>query len=224
MNVRMIVRCAAVVGVAVWIASATMAQHSNRVLAHAFPSRLLASPETCTTPEWPGEARRYEVEGMTVLHFQIGEDGSVEGARVAKTSSWKLLDEAALQSLVKCRFRSGMAEAERGKTFPVQFVWSFAGPPSVRPQLVPGSCAASARYAKFQPYNRNATAHDGVLLRFLVNARGEPFGVKAEAYGEYVAAGQAAAEYVKTCRFAVDPETPGEKTDTVFGRVLVNAN
>ncbi len=68
--------------------------------------------------------------------------------------------------------------------------------------------------------NRNSTRSDGVLLRFLVNAKGEPFGVKAEAYGEYEAAGLAAAEYVKTCRFAIDPSLPGEKTDTVFGRAL----
>lgn len=220
MNSRIIVRCAAVAAVAAWIASATMAQHGNRVLAHAFPAKLLASPESCTTPEWPKEARRYEVEGITVLHFQIGEDGSIQGAKVARTSSWKLLDDAALQSLVKCRFKPGMAEAEREKIFPVQFVWSFSGPPSVRPQLVPDSCAPSARFSKFQAYNRNATARDGVLLRFLVNSRGEPYGIKAEAHGEHVAAGQAAADYVKTCRFALDQETPGEKTDTVFGRVL----
>jgi TonB family protein len=220
MNSRMMVRGVAVAGVAAWIASATMAQHSNRVLAHAFPAKLLVTPETCTTPEWPKEARRYEVEGITLLHFQIGEDGSIQGARVAKTSSWKLLDDAALQSLVKCRFKANMAEAEREKTYPVQFVWSFSGPPSVRPQLVPDSCAPSTRFSKFQAYNRNATARDGVLLRFLVNPKGEPYGIKAEAWGEHVEAGLAAAHYVKTCRFAVDPGTPGEPTDTVFGRVL----
>lgn len=223
MNTRMIVRTVAVAGVAAWIASATMAQHGNRTLARAFPATLLASPESCTTPEWPREARRYEVEGITVLHFQIGEDGAIEGAKVAKTSSWKLLDDAALQSLVKCKFKPGMDASERGKTFPVQFVWSFSGPPSARPQLVADSCAPSARFSKFQPYNRNATGRDGVLLRFLVNARGEPFGVKAEAYGNDVEAGLAAADYVKTCRFVIDPDMPGEKTDTVYGRVLTVA-
>lgn len=223
MNSKMIVRVAAVTGLAAWIASTTMAQQGNRVLARAFPAKLLVSPESCTTPEWPKEARRYEVEGITLLHFQIGADGSIQDAKVARTSSWKLLDDAALQSLVKCRFKPGMAESERDKTFPLQFVWSFSGPPSVRPQLVPDSCAASARFSKFQPYNRNATARDGVLLRFLVNAKGEPFGVKAEAYGSDVEAGLAAAEYVKSCRFIIDPSVPGEKTDTVFGRVLAVA-
>jgi TonB family protein len=219
MKTRNIVRLTALAAVAAWVASATMAQQGNRVLAHAFPAKLLASHESCTTPEWPIEARRYEVEGVTLVHFQIGDDGAVEGAKVAGTSSWKLLDDAAIRSIVKCRFRPGLV-AVRDKTFPIQFVWTLTGPPSVRPQLIEDSCAPSARFSKFQPYNRNSTARDGVLLRFLVNAKGEPFGVKAEAYGQHEAAGLAAADYLKTCRFAIDPAMPGEKTDTVYGRVL----
>ncbi len=220
----MLVRVAVVLGVATWIANATMAQQGNRVLARAFPAKLLVSAASCTTPEWPKEARRYEVEGVTVLHFQIAQDGRIEGAKVARTSSWKLLDDAALASLVKCSFKPNMDAAERDKIFPVQFVWTLSGPPSARPQLVEDSCAPSTRFSKFQPYNRNATGRDGVLLRFLVNARGEPFGVKAEAYGEHGEIGAAAADYVKSCKFAIDPAMPGEKTDTVYGRVLVRQN
>lgn len=223
MKTRNIVRVAVVAAVAAWIANVTMAQQGNRVLARAFPAKLLASHASCTTPEWPVEARRYEVEGVTLVHFQIGEDGAVEGAKVAGSSSWKLLDEAALRAIVKCQFKPGLV-AEREKTFPIQFVWTLTGPPSVRPQLVEGSCAPSSRFSKFQVYNRNSTGQDGVLLRFLVNARGEPFGIKAEATGEHHAAGLAAADYLKTCKFAFDPSVPGEKTDTLYGRVLQRAN
>ncbi len=222
MKIRTIVRMGAVLGAGCWIASATLAQQ-ERSLAQAFPAKLLVSPESCTTPEWPKEARRYEIDGVTMLHFHIAQDGSIEGARVARTSSWKLLDDAALLSLVKCKFKPGLSDAERRKTFSVQFVWTMTGPPSVRPQLVPDSCEPSARFSKFQIFNRNATGPDGVLVRFVVNARGVPFGVKAEAYGKDAAAGLAAADYVKTCTFAFDPALPGEQTDTVFGRVLVTA-
>ena len=209
--------------VGAWIASATLAQQGNRTLAHAFPAKLLASPANCTTPAWPREAQRYEVEGVSMLHFQIGEDGVVQDAKVMHTSSWKLLDDAALQAIMQCRFKPGMDSAERDKIFPVQFVWTLSGPPSVRPQLVPDSCAASTRFSKFQAFNRNATGRDGVLLRFLVNPKGEPFGIKAEAYGKDAEAGLAAAEYVKSCRFVIDLAMPGEKTDTVYGRVLARA-
>ncbi|MES2015875.1 MAG: energy transducer TonB [Pseudomonadota bacterium] len=219
MKARTIIRATALTAIAAWIASATLAQSDNRVLARAFPAKLLVSKASCTTPEWPMEARRYEIEGVTLLHFHIGDDGGIDGAKVAGTSSWKLLDEAALRSLVQCKFKPGLA-AERDATYTIQFVWTLSGPPSARPQLVEDSCAPSARFSKFQPYNRNATARDGVLLRFLVNPKGEPIGVKAEADGAFQEAGAAAAEYVKRCRFALDPAMPGEKTDTVFGRVL----
>lgn len=222
MKTRTMIRVAALTGVVAWIASATMAQQDNKVLAHAFPAKLLVSRDTCTTPAWPLEARRYEIEGVTLLHFRIGEDGAINSATVAGTSSWKLLDDAALRSVVKCKFKPGLGP-EREQTYAIQVVWLFDGPPSSRPQLIEGSCAPSTRFSKFQPYNRNATARDGVLLRFLVNPKGEPFAIRAEASGELQEAGGAAAEYVKTCRFAVDPSMPGEKTDTVFGRVLAIA-
>ena len=212
---------AAVAGVAAWIASGTLAQQDKHALAQAFPANLLVSPESCTTPEWPKEARRYEIEGVTQVHFRIAEDGGIDRPTVAGTSSWKLLDDAALQSLVKCKFKPGLPEAERRKTFSVQFVWTLSGPTSARRQLVPESCERSARFSKFQAFNRNATGPDGVLLRFVVNPGGVPFGVKAEAYGKDEPAGLAAAEWIKTCSFAFNPVMQGEQTDTVYGRALM---
>ena len=220
MNTKYIARVVCVVGLAAWAGKFAYTQSSNRVLANAFPARLLVSPGSCTTPEWPQEARRYEVEGITLLHFRIGADGAIESAEIAKGSSWKLLDDAALRSLIKCKFKPGLDESERAMTFPVQFVWTLTGPSSVRPQLVPESCAQSPRFAGFQALNREPTDKSGVLVRFLVNAQGAPNAVKAEAYGTDAQAGDEAAKYVQTCRFAIDPALSGEKTDTVFGRVL----
>jgi TonB family protein len=219
MRTRTIIRVAVLAAVAGWIASATLAQQDNHVLAKAFPKALLVSHDGCTAPAWPLEARRYEIEGVTLLHFRIGEDGIINSATVAGTSSWKMLDDAALASVQKCRFKPGLGP-ERAQTYALQIVWAFDGPPSSRPQLIADSCAPSARFAKFQPYNRNATTNDGVLLRFLVSPKGEPLAIKAETDSAHQEAGAAAAAYVKTCRFAIDPSLPGEKTDTVFGRVL----
>lgn len=191
---------------------------SNRVLAHAFPAKLLASPASCTTPAWPKEARRYEVEGITLLHFHINDAGAIENVEVAQSSSWAMLDEAAKASLIKCHFKPGLDEAERNAIFPIQFVWTLAGPPSIRPQLVPDSCAPSRRFTGFEAFNRTPTGAGGVLVRFLVDAEGRPTGVKAE--GADAALAAAAADYLSTCTFAHDPSLPGEATDTAYGRVL----
>lgn len=218
MNKKNIARIAVVVLFAGWVGTLVLAPKSNRVLANAFPKELLASKETCTTPDWPTEARRYEVEGITVVHFKIDERGAVDGATVAKSSSWQLLDDAALVSLVKCKFKPGLSEVERDKTFPVQFVWTLAGTPAVRPVLVPGSCAASARFVRFEPYVHEPSSADGVLVRFLVNGQGLAFGVKAE--GGDAAANAAAVDFIQRCRFAPDASRTGERTDTLYGRVV----
>ncbi|WP_426108138.1 hypothetical protein, partial [Massilia sp. TSP1-1-2] len=63
MNKRKIALLAALAALAVWTASSRAPRAQNRVLANAFPAGLLLSPASCTTPEWPREARRYEVDG-----------------------------------------------------------------------------------------------------------------------------------------------------------------
>lgn len=220
MDKKNIARIAVVLLLAGWFGSIALAPRGNKVLANAFPKSLLASKESCTTPEWPAEARRYEVEGITVVHFQIADSGAVQDGTVHRSSSWRMLDEAAMRSLVQCKFKPGLAEAERNRVFPVQFVWTLAGPPSVRPVLVPNSCADSKRFTSFQPYDHEPTGPGGVLVRFLISPQGQPFGVKAEAFGSDEEAGRAAVEFISTCRFAPDESRPGDKTDTLFGRVV----
>jgi protein TonB len=215
MNKKKIALMAALAVLAAWTLTSRAPRSQNRVLANAFPAGLLVSAKSCTTPEWPREARRYEVDGITVVHFQIGADGNIENASVAKSSSWQLLDDAAMRSLVKCKFKPGLDEAER-HTYPIQFVWTLSGPPMIRPALVPGSCDTSGKFGGFEGYNRSPTGQDGVLVRFLIDPSGAPFGVKAEGAG-----GAEAADFIKTCKFALDPSLPGDKTDTVFGRVTV---
>lgn len=222
MNKKKIAVVAALAALAAWTVTSRAPKPQNRVLANAFPAGLLLSPASCTTPEWPREARRYEVDGITVLHFQIAADGSIEDARVDKSSSWQLLDDAALRSLVKCKFKPGLDEAERS-TYPIQFVWTLSGPAMLRPALVPDSCATSARFTGFEGFNRGATGASGVLVRFLVDPVGMPFGVKVEAGKSDAAALVAATDFIRSCKFAIDPTLPGERTDTVFGRVLVKA-
>ncbi len=214
MNKTKIVLVAALAVLAAWTVTSRVPKAQNRVLANAFPAGLLLSPASCTTPEWPQEARRYEVDGITVLHFHIDPEGNIRDARVVKSSSWQLLDDAALRSVVKCKFKPGLDEAER-ITYPIQFVWTLSGPAMIRPALEEGSCPASRKFAGFEAFNRTPTGADGVLVRFLVNEQGVPFGVKAEG-----TASDDAAEFIRACKFVVDPALPGEKTDTVFGRVL----
>ncbi len=214
------VAVAALAGVALWLGNASLARQGQRELGNAFPTKLLVSPETCVSPHWPAEARRYEIEGISLLRFRIGKDGSVQDAKVVTSSGWALLDQAALSSLVKCRFKPDLDEADDDATFPIQFVWTMDGPAPMRPSLIEGSCAPSERFSGFKTFQRGQGA-DGVLVRLLVDVQGVPFGVKAEAGGKDGALVQQALEYVQSCKFAIDPALKGERTDTTFGRALL---
>ncbi len=222
MKILNMVAVAALAGVALWLGNASLAKQGQRELGNAFPSKLLVSPETCVSPQWPAEARRYEIEGISLLRFRIGKDGSVQGAKVVSSSSWALLDQAALASLVKCRFKPDLDEANDDDTFPIQFVWTMDGPAPMRPSVVQDSCGPSDRFAGFKTFERGQGA-DGVLVRLLVDVKGVPFGVKAEAAGKDGVLARQAVEYVQSCRFAIDPTLKGERTDTTFGRVLYKA-
>ena len=87
MNKKKIATATALAGLVLWTMAPFKQPRTNRVLANAFPAKLLASPSSCTTPDWPVEARRYEVEGITLLHFHINADGQIEDAKVAASSS-----------------------------------------------------------------------------------------------------------------------------------------
>jgi TonB family protein len=186
--------------------------------ARPAPSSSTAG-NACPGPEYPLEARRYELEGITTLRYRLAPNGQVQDARVAKSSGWKLLDDASIRTIQACSFTPAQAARANGAALPVKYVWSLEGN-RIRPQLVPGSCPASGRFAGFQPYESAPSGADGVKLRLLVDAAGQPRGVKLE--GAELAPETAAAlvKYVESCRFGFDPSIKGERTDTAYGRVL----
>jgi TonB family protein len=190
----------------------------------AAPAAAQAAPPpgatSCSAPEYPREAVRYELEGITTLRFHLAPDGRVAGVQVASSSGWALLDEASIRTLRSCRFAPEQAARARGAALPVQYVWNLDGEANLRPHLVPGSCQASGRFAAFKPYDNAPSGPDGVKVRLLVDPAGQPRGVKIEGATLQPAMADALVRYVESCRFGFDPELKGQRTDTVYGRVV----
>jgi protein TonB len=189
--------------------------------ASAFPYASLATPASCTVPEWPREAVRYEIEGATTLQFQIGPDGAVRNAQVQQGSGWAILDQAALAGLARCRFKPGLEAAREGAVFPIQYAWTLEGPPPLRPTLVPGSCGPSRHFLRFDSLDQRADGRAAIKLRFLVDAQGKAQRIVAEpAYFEAAVVRDAVA-WLQTCRFGTAPKAGGARTDTSFGWVVL---
>jgi len=189
--------------------------------ASAFPYQSLASPASCTAPEWPREALRYEIEGVTTLQFQIGLDGAVRHAQVKQGSGWAILDQAALAGLARCRFKPGLEAAREGAEFPIQYMWTLEGPAPLRPMLLPGSCAPSRHFLRYENFDQRADNRAFVKLRFLVDAEGKPQRIVPEAsqFGPEVV--RDAVSWLQTCRFGIASKAGGARTDTSFGRVVL---
>lgn len=176
-------------------------------------------PSACTRPDWPPEAKRYDLEGTTVLDYRI-RDWRVAEVKVRKPSGWPLLDAAAVRGLQACKLKSDTAQPRHSNLRSVDIVWASAGGPSARPQLHPDSCAASAQLHGFAPLDRSPTGADGVLVRFLTNGRGEPFNIRLEGRVTDHELAEHIRKYVQSCRF-VAANVPGPKTDALYGRVLL---
>lgn len=76
-------------------------------------------------PKYPPAARRAGQQGTVTLSFTIGSSGAVISARIAKSSGYALLDNAALSAILTWRFkpaRNALGEAVNySYTLPVPF-------------------------------------------------------------------------------------------------------
>ncbi|WP_051293425.1 energy transducer TonB [Pseudoduganella violaceinigra] len=189
--------------------------------ASVFPYASLTTPASCTAPEWPREALRYEVEGSTALQFQIGLDGAVRNAQVKQGSGWAILDQAALAGLARCRFKPGLAAAREGTQFPIQYAWTLEGAAPLRPMLLPGSCAASRHFLRYDNLDQRPDGRAAIKLRFLVDADGKAQRIMPEASYFEAAVSRDAVSWLQTCRFGISPKASGARTDTSFGWVVL---
>lgn len=189
-------------------------------------SSALAAPVTSVVPGascpamvWPREAQRYEIQGTTTLYFSVDKGGRATDVSVRRSAGWAILDNAARAILAGCVFDAPRRDAVYG---PVQFVWKLDGDGAVfHPLPLPGTCAPSPRFAYFKPFDTSRSDARGIVLRMLVNPNGTARNPVAEAPGMPQELVSAAVAYALSCKYGVDPDVRGERTDTIFGKVIV---
>jgi hypothetical protein len=69
-------------------------------------NRWSARPPPCSRNG--SEALRYEIDGTTIVRFEIGLDGKVIHPAVAQSSGWKILDDVAVHGLSQCLFQANL--------------------------------------------------------------------------------------------------------------------
>lgn len=178
-------------------------------------------PQYCAKPEYPKEALRYELEGKITVRYTISPEGRMVDVTVAKSSGWRLLDDATLTFMSSCAFPPEEIAAFQGKTYPLQYVWNLDRHDSHQ-ALVADSCQASQTFAGLKLFDERPSDERGLKVRFLVDAAGQPYGVKSEGGSLDIATADQVAGYVQSCRFVFAPKVvPKPATDAMFGRVLM---
>jgi protein TonB len=88
--------------------------------------RTAVFAEGCATPEYPTSSLRNGEEGTTILALMVNAAGSVESARVTKSSGSRALDRAAQTALSLCKFKPAMANGQPESGWAqISYVWKL---------------------------------------------------------------------------------------------------
>lgn len=80
----------------------------------------------CSKPEYPPASLRAQEEGLVVLQFLIGVDGSAVDSKVEKSSGARRLDEAARRALALCKFKPGTEEGKPVQSWArIEYQWKI---------------------------------------------------------------------------------------------------
>lgn len=91
-------------------------------------SDLSVSCPVRTAPTYPALARRMGEEGEVVLRVELSEDGQIASARVATSSGFRRLDEAALAAIKHWRCNAAQRDGQPVRAVAIQpFTFSLEG-------------------------------------------------------------------------------------------------
>lgn len=80
----------------------------------------------CRTPEYPSISQRLGEEGTVILQMLVGTDGKVTDSRVATSSGYERLDEAARRALSRCRFEPGTEDGKPVQAWAsIKYTWKI---------------------------------------------------------------------------------------------------
>ncbi len=162
-----------------------------------------ASLIACDPPVWTQEALRYELEGTTVLQHDVDDDGRPSSVRVARSSGWKVLDHMAIRAMASCRFSPSTDPQVVRNGLKTPYNWQLTNNDQIPLQaaLVAGSCPPSAHLGEFLAFTGKVKPRqDAILVRFLLDEKGNPFGIKVEETDP--APLNMATAFINSCRFS----------------------
>ncbi|MFZ6749827.1 TonB family protein [Undibacterium sp. Ren11W] len=97
----------------------------------------------CSIPAYPDSARRFGMQGDTILNLMIDDSGKINAFQLIKSSGWKFLDQMVMHAIIGCQVLPA------GRWIPserqVIYWWQFDKGYTSRAVLDISSCKASEK-------------------------------------------------------------------------------
>jgi TonB family protein len=190
--------------------------------AQASDSTVREELHACAKPDYPKEAARLQIDGITRLGVELDASGMVEKVEVLKGSGWNVLDTAAIAALAKCQFSPELAASKKKFFVHYWFRSSDLNPGVSRPVLRADSCAPSEIFTGFTPsHDETITDREGVLMRFDVSELGDASHVQFEDRAWDPRLLNAASAFIQSCKFTPSKRAGVKSRGGMSGRLLL---
>ncbi|QBE63344.1 TonB family protein [Pseudoduganella lutea] len=134
----------------------------------AATTPAVADFNTCDKPVWPKEALRQAQQGKVTLAFKISEAGAVTDSRIVKSSGFPMLDMAARDGIMKCRFVPATQDGKpQAAWMKMQYVWTLEKKASD-----PAAVAAALEADRQAAEGGDAAAALRMAKRYMTTAHG----------------------------------------------------
>ena len=91
---------------------------------NGLPQARIRASAQCVAPSYPRRSIMNNEQGVSQIELLIGEDGRVRESRVAQSSGFFRLDQAALQALSACEFEPERVNGEARQAWArIRYVW-----------------------------------------------------------------------------------------------------
>ena len=105
-------------------APVTHAAAASSGQSNGLPQARIRASAQCVAPSYPRRSIMNNEQGVSQIELLIGEDGRVRESRVAQSSGFFRLDQAALQALSACEFEPERMNGEARQAWArIRYVW-----------------------------------------------------------------------------------------------------
>ncbi|MES2037743.1 MAG: TonB family protein [Pseudomonadota bacterium] len=122
--------------------------------------------DRCRTPEYSRGIALSGIDGKTVVDIVISSTGHVVMAEVARSSGWRILDEAVLMALRGCKIYESPGEGKN--RIRVRYIWSLEDQPEKRPEVLADTCIKS----EFVSFAKDDEPGRGIVIGVRLNVDG----------------------------------------------------